>query len=219
MTNVIPVSPAPPGLFLVSNPESDRRQETAMNKTKMVEKKQPLILIVDDNPHNLMLLGTFLRDNGYEVVEISQGAQALDYLSENSPDLILLDIMMPDMDGYTICQKIKSAPLTRHIPVIFLTAKTGPDDVVRGFEVGGVDYVTKPFHAVELLARVKTHVEMKILKGIISICSKCKKIRDHEGFWTQIESYLEMHSDALFSHGLCKDCAQTLYGEEEWFQK
>jgi CheY-like chemotaxis protein len=189
-----------------------------MNTTKTVEKKRPLILVVDDNPHNLLLLGTFLRDSGYEVVEITQSAQALDYLGEHSPDLILLDIMMPEMDGYTVCRKIKATPAIRHIPVIFLTAKAEPNDVVRGFESGGVDYVTKPFHPVELLARVKTHVEMKILKGILPICSNCKKIRDHEGFWTQIESYLETHSDALFSHSLCKECADKLYGQESWFK-
>ncbi|MFH0724913.1 MAG: response regulator [Pseudomonadota bacterium] len=189
-----------------------------MNVTKTVEKRQPLILVVDDNPHNLILLGTFLRDNHYEVVEITQGAQALNYLGNHSPDLILLDIMMPEMDGYTVCQKIKAAPATRHIPVIFLTAKTEPNDVVLGFEAGGVDYVTKPFHPVELLARVKTHIEMKILRGILPICSSCKKIRDREGFWTNIETYLETHSDALFSHGLCKECAEALYGQEEWFK-
>lgn len=189
-----------------------------MNATKTVKKRQPLILIVDDNPHNLILLGTFLRDNHYEVVEITQGSQVLNYLDNHSPDLILLDIMMPDMDGYTVCRKIKAAPATRHIPVIFLTAKTEPNDVVLGFEAGGVDYVTKPFHPVELLARVKTHIEMKILRGILPICSKCKKIRDHEGFWTNIETYLETHSDALFSHGLCKECAEALYGKEEWFK-
>jgi DNA-binding response OmpR family regulator len=189
-----------------------------MSEKILAGKKQPRILIIDDNPHNLEMLGVFLRDNGYEVVEIARGDQALNYLEKNFPDLILLDIMMPDMDGYTICQKIKDNLATRHIPVIFLTAKTDPDDVVRGFELGGVDYVTKPFHAVELLARVKTHVEMKILRGILPICSKCKKIRDHEGFWTQLEIYLEMHSDALLSHGICKDCAQALYGQESWFK-
>lgn len=189
-----------------------------MNESRTEQRKRPVVLIVDDNQNNLVLLGTLLRDNGYEAVEIGDGPRVLEYLSTNSADLILLDIVMPEIDGYEICKQLKANLATRHIPVIFLTAKTGPDDVVRGFEVGGVDYVTKPFHAVELLARVKTHVEMKLLKGILPICSKCKKIRNQEGFWTQLETYLEAHADALFSHGLCKDCAERLYGNEEWFK-
>jgi DNA-binding response OmpR family regulator len=81
-------------------------------------------------------------------------------------DLVLLDVMMPEMDGYAVCERLKVNLGTKHIPVIFLTAKTKVEDIVQGFEVGGVDYVTKPFNKVELLARVKTHIELKTLRGI-----------------------------------------------------
>jgi len=127
--------------------------------------------------------------------------------------------MMPEMDGYEVCVKLKSDKRYKHIPVIFLTAKAETEDIVKGFEVGGVDYVTKPFIAAELLARVKTHVEIKTLKGLLPICAKCKKIRDEEGFWSQMESYFKKHTDADFTHGICEDCADELYKDTNWYQK
>lgn len=181
--------------------------------------KKPLVLVVDDDHYYVRMLTILLTDNGYEVAAAFSGKEALNFVVENSPDIILLDIVMADMDGYSVCRKIKENDLTRYLPVIFLTARTDPEDIARGFEVGGVDYVTKPFYSVELLARVKTHIEMKILRGIISICSNCKKIRNDEGGWIQLEKYLRMNSDALFSHSLCKECAEKLYGGESWFQE
>ncbi len=147
------------------------------------------------------------------------GQQALNFMLKNEPDLILLDIMMPEMDGYTVCEKIKTNLAARHIPIIFLTAKTETNDVVKGFEVGGVDYVTKPFNSEELLARVKTHIEVKILRGLLPICSRCKKIRDDQGFWEQLEKYFEAHSNLLFSHSICPICMDELYGDSDWYRK
>jgi DNA-binding response OmpR family regulator len=118
-----------------------------------------------------------------------------------------------------VCKKIKANLATRHIPVIFLTAKTETGDVVKGFEAGGVDYVTKPFNSEELLARVKTHIEVKILRGLLPICSRCKKIRDDQGFWEQLEKYFETHSDLLFSHSICPVCMDELYGDSDWYRK
>nr|NJM03058.1 response regulator [Desulfobacula sp.] len=178
-----------------------------------------LVLVVDDNPRNLQLLGKLLSDNGYEVGMGQSGPQALTFVKKNEPDLILLDIMMPEMDGYEVCRQLKSDFATRHIPIIFLTAKTESADIVKGFEAGGVDYVTKPFNSAELLARIKTHVEIKILRGLLPICAKCKKIRDDEGFWKQVDTYIEEHSGATFTHGICPDCLTELYGEKDWFRK
>lgn len=180
---------------------------------------KPLILTVDDNPQNLQLLGKLLSENGYDVGVALSGVQALNFVNNNNPDLILLDIMMPGIDGYDVCRTIKSNIKTRHIPIIFITAKTETDDIVKGFDAGGVDYVTKPFNTRELLARVKTHVEMKILKGLIPICSKCKMVRNDEGFWRQIDAYIETHADVLFTHSICPDCLHDLYGDKEWFKK
>jgi signal transduction histidine kinase len=119
------------------------------------------ILVVDDEPRNLQLLGTLLRKGGYRVRFAGAGATCLASAREQAPDLILLDIMMPGMDGYEVCRALKEDPATRDIPVIFLTAKAQTEEVVDAFKAGGVDFVTKPFRARELLARVKTHVDLK----------------------------------------------------------
>ncbi len=131
------------------------------------ELKQGLVLIVDDVPTNLQLLGHLLRDNGYDVAFASSGIQALSMVSARKPDVILLDVMMPEMDGYTVCQRLKESEQTRNIPVLFLTAMKAEKDVLKGFECGAVDYVSKPFNSVELLARVKTHVSLKQSKDEI----------------------------------------------------
>lgn len=184
-----------------------------------METQRDLVLAVDDNPQNLQFLGQLLSDNGYEVGLAQSGRQALAFVKRDEPDLILLDIMMPDMDGYEVCQTLKGNIAFRHIPVIFLTAKTDTVAVVKGFEAGGVDYVTKPFNSAELLARIKTHVELKILRGLLPICSHCKKIRDDQGFWNQVDAYVEAHSQVTFTHGICPECTHELYKGQDWYQK
>ncbi|WP_321494599.1 response regulator [uncultured Desulfobacter sp.] len=178
-----------------------------------------LILTVDDKPQNLQFLGKLLSNNGYEVAMAQSGAQALKFVTAEFPDLILLDIMMPEMDGYTVCEKLKTELPTRHIPVIFLTAKTDAQDIVKGFEAGGVDYVTKPFHSAELLARIKTHIELKTLRDLLPMCSHCKKIRDDKGFWNDVDRYLEAHSHLTFTHGICPACMDKLYMGYDWYKK
>jgi sigma-B regulation protein RsbU (phosphoserine phosphatase) len=126
------------------------------------KQKNPLILIVDDVPRNLQLLAAILKEeNKYEVAAVTSGAAALKIVDNVLPDLILLDVMMPEMDGFEVCQRLKASPSTRDIPVVFLTAKAGLKDIVKGFQLGGVDYITKPFNGTELLARVQTHIELK----------------------------------------------------------
>jgi len=133
----------------------------------MTTNTQPLILIVDDNPRNLRLLGNVLVKNGYDPAACLSGKEALAYLQKKTPDLIFLDIMMPEMDGYEVCTVLKKEVETRDIPVIFLTAKVEVDDIIKGFNCGGVDYVTKPFNPVELIARMKTHPELKRSREVI----------------------------------------------------
>ncbi len=176
------------------------------------------ILIVDDEPKNIQLLGSLLREKGYLVEFALDGTKALSWLDAKPFDLVLLDIMMPGMDGYEVCRRIKENLGTRHIPVIFLTAKTETDDIVKGFAVGGADYVTKPFKSPELLARVKVRVEMKLLRGLIPICAKCKSVRDDKGSWERIEAYIQSRSQALFTHSLCPHCAEAMYGNEPWYK-
>ncbi len=126
------------------------------------------ILIVDDAAKNIQLLGTILREEGYQINVARNGWQALDVVAQMPPDLILLDVMMPELDGFETCKKLKENPATRAIPVIFLTARADTEDIVKGFELGAVDYVTKPFNAAELLSRVGTHLELKATRETLA---------------------------------------------------
>ncbi|NET09159.1 MAG: diguanylate cyclase [Symploca sp. SIO2B6] len=122
------------------------------------------ILLVDDQPKNLRLLADLLEEQGYEVQEAINGPIALQVVSVAPPDLVLLDIHMPEMDGYVVCQQLKSNPKTRDIPVIFISAVDEAWDKVKAFSVGGVDYITKPFKVVEVLARVKNQLKVQQLQ-------------------------------------------------------
>ncbi len=122
---------------------------------------KPQILVVDDEPRNLQLLGNLLRQHGYGIRFASNGESALDVCRRKPADLVLLDVMMPEMDGLEVCTRLQADPVTQGIPVIFLTARNQPDQIAAGFDAGGVDYITKPFAAPELLARVRTHLELR----------------------------------------------------------
>lgn len=122
------------------------------------------ILIVDDNLKNIQILGQHLQERGYEIAVATNGEEAIDWSEKDSFDLILLDIMMPGIDGYQVCKKLKSNERSKETPIIFLTAKTDIDSIITGLNLGAVDYVTKPFNHSELLARVKTHIELKKAK-------------------------------------------------------
>lgn len=128
--------------------------------------KRNTILVVDDQPQNIRLIGTLLREH-YNLLIADNGPKAIETARGKHPDLILLDIMMPDMSGFEVCETLKKDEGTREIPIIFLTAKTETEDILRAFEIGGVDYVTKPFNALEVLARIRTHLEVKNSKDII----------------------------------------------------
>ena len=122
------------------------------------------ILIVEDTPANIQTLAAILKERGYQISVAMNGKQALDLLARVQPDLILLDVMMPEMDGFETCRLLKANEKWRQIPVIFLTSKTETADIVKGFELGAVDYLAKPFNAHELLARVNTHLTMDELR-------------------------------------------------------
>ncbi len=122
------------------------------------------ILVVDDNPTNIDVLYDFLSDLGYEVLVAEDGVGALERVSFIRPDLILLDIMMPGIDGYEVARRLQREPSTLDIPVIFITALGNLSDKVKGFEVGGVDYITKPFQNQEVLARVRTHLALRRMR-------------------------------------------------------
>ena len=122
------------------------------------------ILIVDDTPANIQMLMAILKEQGYQLSAATNGRQALAAIEKVRPDLVLMDVMMPEMDGYEACRQIKASADWRDLPIIFLTSKTDTADVVRGFELGAVDYVGKPFNAHELIARVSTHLTLQRLR-------------------------------------------------------
>lgn len=122
---------------------------------------KPVVLVVDDAPANIQVLASCLKDD-YQVKVATNGARCLELAGISpEPDLILLDILMPDLDGYEVCQQLKQNESTRHIPVIFVTAKDNDDEEEKGFSLGAVDYITKPIRPAVVVARVKTHVMLK----------------------------------------------------------
>jgi DNA-binding response OmpR family regulator len=193
------------------------------------------ILVVDDTPANLAILFTGLRNAGYKVLINERGDIALQTAAYALPDLIILDVMMPGIDGFETCRRLKEDPRTRDIPVILMTALTDPIDEVTGLRAGAVDYITKPIHVEVVLARISTHLTLrklyrdlerkhaalkealatiKTLSGIIPICAWCgNKIRDEGGEWMSVATYLETHAEVTFSHTICPDCYERITGE------
>ena len=135
-------------------PSPDRSQESTT-------RSKGNILAVDDTPANLHLLSDMLSKQGYKVRITPNGKLAIQSILANPPDLILLDIMMPDMNGYEVCKMLKSDERTRNIPVIFISALSETFDIVKGFKVGGLDYISKPFHLEEVLARVENQLRLR----------------------------------------------------------
>lgn len=208
------------------------------------------LLIVDDMPQYIKMLDHCLRSD-YQVFYAASGKEAVEIAFNEKMDLILLDIMMPEMDGYETCQILKKNTNTQDIPIIFLTARTHEKDILQGFKSGAVDYIVKPFNAAELLARVKIHLELKkakkviekqaeeltwtnkrlkkknqklqqaideieTLKGLLPVCSSCKKIRvnnhtTHLDTWVSLEAYLHEHTAVEVTHSICPECMVALY--------
>jgi DNA-binding response OmpR family regulator len=154
------------------------------------------ILIVDDDTVNLKVLHGTLQNSGYEILIANSGERALYQIEHHLPDLILLDILMPGMDGFETCRRLKANPDTASVPIIFLTALGDVEHKIKGFKAGGVDYITKPFYREEVVARVNTHLtlyqlqqelkaknaelekalgDVKELSGLLPICSGCKR--------------------------------------------
>jgi len=136
-----------------------------LNDYAMIQKKN--ILIVDDNQINLQVVSSFLKEQNYNIAVALDGFDAIKILKDTQIDLIVMDVMMPQMDGFETCKRIKEEDSLKDIPIIFLTAKTQTKDIIEGFQAGGVDYVTKPFNGEELIMRIKTHLELADAKQTI----------------------------------------------------
>lgn len=233
------------------------------------------IFIVEDSPTQAEYLKHVLLSAGDYLVEVSNSAEeALGLLQTHHPALIISDIVMPGMDGYTFCRAVKSNPQLSYIPVILLTQLSSPEDIIKGLEAGADNFIIKPHNEEQLLSYVEYSLvnqklrqtsapetvinvffrgkqyaitsnrfqiidllfstyeaalqkqkeleqknkqlqealeTIKMLEGFIPICAKCKKIRNDEGFWQQVEVYIENHSEATFTHGICPDCRDELY--------
>jgi phosphoserine phosphatase RsbU/P len=194
------------------------------------------VLIAEDDTVSRRLLEATLMRWGYEVVVASDGVEAWEALQrDGAPSLAILDWMMPGLDGLEVCRRIRKMPSSTPPYLILLTAKGGREDLVTGLEAGANDYVTKPFNREELRARVQVGVRMvelqqhladrvraleealarvTQLQGLLPICSYCKKIRDDQNYWQQVESYIAEHSQAQFSHSICPDCYEKLVKPE-----
>lgn len=146
------------------------------------------ILIVDDTQKNIQVLGTILREANYQLNVAQNGEQALASVKRVKPDLILLDIMMPVMDGFETCKALKAEPETADIPIVFLTAKTEAEDIVKGFELGAVDYVTKPFNAAELFVRVESHLtRTRLQREVEQQLAEIESIKREQEFFVTSE--------------------------------
>ena len=159
---------------------------------------QASILIVEDNKKNIQVLAKALEKEKYNISIAHNGVQALSLINKSKPDLILLDIMMPEMDGFETCKRLKADTATKDIPVIFLTAKDQTSDIVKGFELGAVDYLVKPAHSAELLIRVKTHLELKQHKELLK--KENRKLLDDRS--TLMQYFSEDVADNLIKKGM-----------------
>lgn len=168
--------------------------------------KKPLILIVDDNQQNLQMLGSILKDHGYRPAVAQNGIKALEFVQKKQPDMILLDIMMPDMDGIEVCQHLKKQECTQKIPVIFITALFETSEKLKAFKVGGVDYITKPFVAEEVLARINVHIELKkALEKLekMSITDELTGVFNRRFAYEILAKQIEMANKECYSFIIC----------------
>ncbi|MFH2133225.1 MAG: hybrid sensor histidine kinase/response regulator, partial [bacterium] len=129
----------------------------------MSKQDKELVLIVDDEPRNLQILGSFLKQHGYGIAVAQNGSQAIDFVKNTAPHIILLDVMMPEMDGFEVCRRIKTMDPVREIPILFITALTDTESMLKGFKAGGADYINKPITQEEVLARVRVHLDNRQL--------------------------------------------------------
>ena len=195
------------------------------------------ILIVDDRPENLLSLTAMLEDPEINIISASSGNEALMLLLQHDFALVFLDVQMPEMNGFEVAELMRAKNKTKTIPIIFITALSRDQrHLFKGYESGAVDYICKPIlepmilrSKVQIFCQLhnqkrliekqvndladknllleKQLAEITTLRGILPICSTCKKIRDDQGYWKQLESYFHNHSGIDFSHGYCPECA------------
>jgi DNA-binding response OmpR family regulator len=195
------------------------------------------VLIADDDPVLRHALKSHVASWHYKAVVVSNGVEAWQALQQpDAPPLAVIDWNMPGVDGVDLCRDVRATPALASMYVILLTGNQDQQDVVAGLESGADDYITKPFHWDELRARLRIGSRIvglqqalasrvhelqqalgnvKRLSGLLPICAYCKRIRNNQDYWMQVERYLAEHSEAEFSHGICPDCLRTQLSIDE----
>ena len=190
------------------------------------------VLIAEDDRVTGEILGRTLQRWNYTTTVVGDGAQAWEFLGKaNAPTLAILDWMMPEMDGTEVCRRVRADLPLANMYLLLVTARESRGDVIAGLEAGADDYIIKPFDPDELRARVAVGVRVlslqqklaervdelqtalsnvKQLRGLLPICSYCKRIRGDDQYWQQVEGYIAEHSDAQFSHGICPSCYENI---------
>jgi DNA-binding response OmpR family regulator len=191
------------------------------------------ILIAEDDATSRMILASILNGEGFDVSSAEDGGAAWQLLQQpGAPSLAIVDLMMPGLDGLELVRRVRALPTAVPPYLIIVSTKDDKADVVAGLGAGANDYLTKPYDAGELRARIEvgrqlieTRIalnekveelelalkEVRTLKGIVPICASCKNVRDDQGYWNRVETYLNEHTEAEFSHAVCPDCMKRLY--------
>ena len=189
------------------------------------------ILVVEDDTQTQKALVFLLQRHGYSTTAVSDGQAALDILTgSNPPGVVLLDWEMPKLDGLDVCRLLRAMPLRRYIYVIMVTARDSTADLLKAFEAGADDYLPKPADGSQLLARIRSGervlalegrleeriaelerslAEVRNLKRLLPICMYCKKVRDDDDYWQEIDAYIHEQTGTDFSHGVCPECLET----------
>lgn len=181
------------------------------------------VLLADDEHVTRRMLGAHLKRFGFEVVAVNDGLEAWNVLTApNAPHIVLLDWNMPGINGVDLCRRIRERNERHYTYTLLMTATEKKSDVVHGLTAGADDFITKPVDPPELQARLNTarrivslEEGLAELEGILAICMHCKRIRNGDKLWERLETYVERHSNAKFSHGLCSDCLASKYPEED----
>jgi PleD family two-component response regulator len=192
--------------------------------------EKSMILVVDDNPNNRKALLDILKEAGFKTLSAWSGEEALRRIGQAAPDLILLDAIMPGLDGLETCRRLKAAKATQHIPIIFMAGLMDLENKNRGFEVGGDDFVSKPIEHRELIARITTHLtlhhlqksletqtaqlqralnHLQTLSALLPVCAGCRQFRNDAEYEAEVTVYLDTYPEALSPTGVCPACRKT----------